>query len=127
MSFGETIKARRLSLNMYQEQIASRMGITNAAVGNWEKGLSVPTPAHLAELATILGLDPVELAPLVEQARKLSFERAAQRVSSSVDPFRASQITETVSRSNSSNYGSQVRPVGLSGWVKFIILRILGR
>ena len=49
MTFGETIKTRRLSMNMYQKQIADRMGITCSAVQNWEKGLSVPTPANLEE------------------------------------------------------------------------------
>lgn len=127
MTFGETIKTRRLSMNMYQKQIADRMGITCSAVQNWEKGLSVPTPAHLEELATILGLDPIELAPLSEQAKKLSFERAAKRLSRSEKYARVFQSPEAVSRSNTSNYESQVRPVGLSGWVKFIIMRILGR
>ncbi len=127
MTFGETIKARRLSLNMYQQQIASRMGITSSAVNNWEKGFSVPTPAHLQEVATMLGLDPIELAPLAEQAKKLSFERAAQRASASGNSGRASQSSYSSGSYNSTSYGSEPQQVGVWGWIKFVIRRLLGR
>jgi transcriptional regulator with XRE-family HTH domain len=128
MSFGETVKSQRLSLNMDQEQIAVRMGITHQAVGNWERGFSIPTPAHLAELATILGLDPVDLATEAQRARTWSIgSGAAMRASAPRDPGRTSQSSYSSGSSHSTNYGSEERPVGIWGWVKFIIRKILGR
>ncbi|MBN1891936.1 MAG: helix-turn-helix transcriptional regulator [Clostridiales bacterium] len=88
MSFGETVKSRRLSLNMYQEQIAGRMGITHQAVGNWEKGFSVPTPRHLAQLAEILDLDHAELTAMAEQAITWKTGGAGTKSASSRDKRR---------------------------------------
>lgn len=128
MSFGETIKSKRIALNMYQEHIAGRMGITHQAVGNWERGFSIPTPAHLSELATILGLDPVELATEAQRARTWSIgSGAAMRASAPRDSDRTAQSSYSSGRSGSTIYESETRPVGVWGWVKYILRKIFGR
>lgn len=128
MSLGETIKSKRIELRILQEQIANRMGITHQAVGNWEKGFSVPTPAHLAELASILGLDPVELAMLAKQAKTWSSgDGTALRASTPKDSGYSSQSSYSSAGYSSTGYGSEPQTVGVWGWVKYIIRKILGR
>lgn len=128
MSFGETVKSRRLSLNMHQEHIAGRMGITHQAVGNWERGFSIPTPAHLAELTTILDLDPVRLATEAQRARTWSIgSGAAMRASAPRDSDSTSQDSYSSGGSGSTTYGSEEQPVGVWGWVKYILRKIFGR
>jgi transcriptional regulator with XRE-family HTH domain len=77
---GELIRRRRRELGLVQEQLAARVGISQVAVSEWERGVVVPSKlAELAEaldvpldrltaaLATnVLGADDVESAILRE-------------------------------------------------------------
>ena len=40
MKINEIIRQRRLALNLTQEQVAARLGVTAPAVNKWEKGVS---------------------------------------------------------------------------------------
>lgn len=50
------IRQYREQMNMTQEQLAQAAGVTQGAVWQWERGLSVPRPAMLLKLATIFGV-----------------------------------------------------------------------
>ena len=41
MKINEIIRQRRLALNLTQEQVAARLGVTAPAVNKWEKGGSL--------------------------------------------------------------------------------------
>ena len=41
MKINEIIRQRRLALNLPQEQVAARLGVSAPAVNKWEKGVSL--------------------------------------------------------------------------------------
>ncbi len=43
--------------------LARRIGVTKAAVSNWERGHAPPTLAHLYAIARELGIPPRDLLP----------------------------------------------------------------
>ncbi len=49
------IRTARMSKGLTQKQLAEQMGVTRAAVANWETGVSSPTAESLIRLARILG------------------------------------------------------------------------
>src|SRR5689334_450296 len=55
-SIGETIKRQREARNLTQQELASLLGITPAAVCQWERKGTVPRAKTLAKLAQALGL-----------------------------------------------------------------------
>ena len=57
MKINEIIRQRRLALNLTQEQVAARLGVTAPAVNKWEKGISYPDITLLPPLARLLGTD----------------------------------------------------------------------
>lgn len=54
---GETLKIRREKLGLGQEQVAARLGVRQQTVSRWEKGLAMPRPARVVELAELLEVD----------------------------------------------------------------------
>lgn len=53
-NFGEKISACRQNRNMTQEELAGRLGITPQALSKWERGLSFPDIAMLADVSRLL-------------------------------------------------------------------------
>lgn len=51
-----TIRSLRLSKQMSQSELGDALGVTRAAVYQWEKGRSVPQIDHLQELARFFGV-----------------------------------------------------------------------
>ncbi|CUA91211.1 Type I restriction-modification system, DNA methylase subunit [Chelatococcus sambhunathii] len=61
-----TLRAIRAKLNLTQEQLAERLGVSFATVNRWEGGTTVPQKAAretIAALARDAGVEPVEGAP----------------------------------------------------------------
>lgn len=58
MNIHDTLRNRRKSLGLTQEQVANHLGITAPAVNKWEKGLSCPDILLLPMLARLLKTDP---------------------------------------------------------------------
>lgn len=61
-----TLRAIRAKLNLTQEQLAERLGVSFATVNRWEGGTTVPQKAAretIAALARDAGVEPVEDAP----------------------------------------------------------------
>lgn len=57
MRMKEIIKEKRRELNLTQEQMAERLGVTAPAVYKWEKGISFPDVTLLPALARLLKTD----------------------------------------------------------------------
>ena len=58
MALGDWIKARREELSLTRPQLADRLGVTPAAVGNYETGISFPREDVMLRLFDCLDTDP---------------------------------------------------------------------
>lgn len=56
LKFAEIFSNRRKQLGMTQSEVASYVGVSNAAVSKWEQGLSYPELTLLPRLATLVDL-----------------------------------------------------------------------
>jgi transcriptional regulator with XRE-family HTH domain len=56
---GGNIRAARDDLGLTQHTLAARLGMASGhtAVGRWERGVVLPSPATFAKLADVLGCD----------------------------------------------------------------------
>ena len=54
MAFAELLKQCRKQQGMSQADLASKLGVTQQAVGKWESGKSSPDPATVAKIAELL-------------------------------------------------------------------------
>lgn len=54
-----TIKAARVNINLTQEELAKRVGVSKDTIGKWERGLSFPN---------------VKKIPLLEKALNTKYE-----------------------------------------------------
>ena len=57
MSIGQRLKESRLAKNMTQEDLASAVGVTKGAIGNYETEVSSPKEPILIKLMEILQID----------------------------------------------------------------------
>lgn len=55
MTWGEFIKARRLSLGLTLQQVGDRCGVGKSTVRKWENGME-PGRRNLLKLSEVLGL-----------------------------------------------------------------------
>ena len=63
----------RRSLNLSQAKLAVLLGVTQAIVGCWERGLKEPKISNFVKLARVLGVSEVELLyPSDEIKKKIS-------------------------------------------------------
>lgn len=58
MSFSSRLKERRESLNMSRGELASKLGVTPAAIGNYENGISSPKEEILYKIFSVLNVEP---------------------------------------------------------------------
>lgn len=58
---GAVLRRRREVLRMGQEQLAATLGVRQQTVSRWERGLAVPRPRRVVELARLLELEPAAL------------------------------------------------------------------
>ena len=124
MSLGEKIKAKRIEMRIQQEQIARKMGITHQAVGNWERGSSVPTPGHLAELSSMLNLDLTDLTTLAAQSAHFKNGGNSRTSSQSSQNRRETQVTYPGDISGSRMTNSDGLSGGIGHWITQILKRI---
>ena len=57
----DSIREARLRKNLTQEKLAQEMGVTQAAVSQWENGVTIPRTCDLIKLAEVLGVSVTEL------------------------------------------------------------------
>ena len=60
-SIGEIIKEKRLETGLSQRAFAKRLGVSNIAVGRWEKGDYLPSILNCWDLADLFGCTIDEL------------------------------------------------------------------
>lgn len=60
MSIGSQIKERRHALNMSQEMLANKLGVTRSAISNWEVGRNYPDLQLIISLSNVLEI-PLDL------------------------------------------------------------------
>ena len=70
--FGYKVRKLREVKGLSQEQLAHRIGVTHAAVSQWENGRSFPRMGMVVKLADILGVEPSELVGSLDNG--LSFD-----------------------------------------------------
>ena len=56
------LRDARLHLGLSQAEVGDRLGVTGAAIGHYETGVSKPSPDRAAQLARLLGLKPSEVS-----------------------------------------------------------------
>jgi transcriptional regulator with XRE-family HTH domain len=56
MSVGSVIKQRRIALNMKQEDVAEKIGVTVQTYGKWENDKTEPKASQIAALSNLLNL-----------------------------------------------------------------------
>ena len=61
MTLGQRISLYRKKLNISQEELGARLGVSRQAVSKWESGASDPSTANLIALAKLFGTTPEEL------------------------------------------------------------------
>lgn len=66
----DTIKSLRKKKGMSQAQIAIKLGITQGAVSQWEKGLTQPGADQLLALSKLFGVSVFELKGVDEPETK---------------------------------------------------------
>ncbi|WP_165982860.1 helix-turn-helix transcriptional regulator [Dankookia rubra] len=87
------LRDARLQLGLSQAEVGDRLGVTGAAIGHYETGLSKPPPDRAAQLAKLLGLKSHEVSASGRGSAKKTFDRprsgaAKQRVSEVKAPSR---------------------------------------
>ncbi len=60
--FGERLRRARINKGMSQVELARAIGLTQASISQFEKGLRMPTPANIRKFAQILNILEVDLA-----------------------------------------------------------------
>ena len=60
--FGKRLRKARIDKGINQEELAGAIGLTQASISQFEKGLRMPTPANIRKFAQILGVSEEDLA-----------------------------------------------------------------
>jgi len=93
----ERLKQTRKALGFTQAELASRVGVSQSAIGNIEAGLR-ERPRELLSIADVLGVDPswletgknrekqqdIDVIPIMRQQRDTDLLRSLKRVSSAL-------------------------------------------
>ena len=58
-SLGDHIRARRLDLNLLQNQVADQIGVHELTITNWELNVTVPEVRYVPAIIQFLGYDPL--------------------------------------------------------------------
>ena len=69
MTLGQRISLYRKKLNISQEELGVRLGVSRQAVSKWETGTADPSTSNLLALAKLFGVSAEELLRSVEKAR----------------------------------------------------------
>lgn len=71
MRIGDLIKQRRLELGLSQAELSRLIGVSRAAVGQWEGHVTAPTRKHMPDVAKALHLQIGALSPFLTQSVEL--------------------------------------------------------
>lgn len=68
MRIGDLIKQRRIELGLSQAELARLIGVSRAAVGQWEGHVTAPTRKHMPDVSRALQLQLGALSPFLTQS-----------------------------------------------------------
>ena len=68
MTLGQRISLYRKKLNISQEELGARLGVSRQAVSKWETGTADPSTSNLLALAKLFGVSAEELLQSVEKS-----------------------------------------------------------
>jgi transcriptional regulator with XRE-family HTH domain len=68
MEYGDRVRALRRRERLQQSEFAARVGASQGAVSNWERGVRVPSARTRARIAAAFGLTERRLFPPQRQA-----------------------------------------------------------
>jgi transcriptional regulator with XRE-family HTH domain len=57
-TIGDHLKAKRLSLHLFQTNLARLIGVHKVSVQNWERNVGTPTPSQMPAIIRFLGYVP---------------------------------------------------------------------
>jgi transcriptional regulator with XRE-family HTH domain len=77
-TMGAVLQAARLQLDMSQEALAMQVGVSKAAIGQWERGTTFPSTANLVKVCKALGID-VSAAAAGTLVKVVTAEEAGRR------------------------------------------------
>ena len=69
------LRDARLHLGLSQAEVGDRLGVTGAAIGHYETGVSKPSPDRAAQLARLLGLKPNEVSASKRESANKTVDR----------------------------------------------------
>lgn len=74
---GTKIRKYRQVAGLSQKELASRLGISNSRVSNWEQGINRPDADMLADICRVLEVSPSDLLGVTLTGEKFSSEERA--------------------------------------------------
>ena len=66
MTVGQKIAILRTAMQISQEQLAEKLGVSRQSVSKWEQGISDPSTSNLFALAKLFGVSVEEILKEVE-------------------------------------------------------------
>ncbi|MFB8635020.1 helix-turn-helix domain-containing protein [Enterococcus casseliflavus] len=73
MTIGEALKNHRITQQMSQEEVATKILVTRTSISNWETGKTVPDSLNLLKLSTLYGCSVDELLKKERAGMKKNF------------------------------------------------------
>ena len=73
MTIGEALKNHRVTQQMSQEEVATKILVTRTSISNWETGKTVPDSLNLLKLSTLYGCSVDELLKKERTGMKKNF------------------------------------------------------
>lgn len=59
-TIGDHIKARRIQLHSFQNEVAQQIGVHTASLQNWERNIGTPLPRQIPAIIRFLGYVPLD-------------------------------------------------------------------
>ena len=97
------LKQRRLALGLEQAQIAEQLGVTPAAVGNWERCMSRPDIDTIPQLCMVLGVTTAEILGIEPELTLTGDERTVMEAFRQLNPLQQKMIQDLMDQMNWSN------------------------
>lgn len=76
MTLAQLIRNNRLKLGISQFELAQKLGVSQAAIGQWEREVTAPRSKHIPGLAKIFNIDVSQVVAAADELQKHQQERA---------------------------------------------------
>jgi transcriptional regulator with XRE-family HTH domain len=93
MQVGNVIRKYRKEINLTQEEMAKRLGVTASAVNKWENGYSLPDISLLSSIARLLD---ISIDTLLSYEKELSDAEASQLVAEANKKLKTEPVDEVL-------------------------------